>query len=34
VTEKYVLIESTVFLIVKSENIAAEGDPFAETSTN
>jgi hypothetical protein len=29
-----VLIESTVFLIVKSENIVAEGDPVAETSTN
>jgi hypothetical protein len=29
-----VLIESTIFLIVKSENIAAEGDLVADTSTN
>jgi len=34
VTEKYALIESTIFQIVKSEHIAAEGDPVAETSTN
>jgi hypothetical protein len=45
-TEKCTLIESTIlfrnkcylivkiFQIVRSEHMAAEGDPFAETSTN
>lgn len=33
-TEKCALIESTIFHIVKSERIVAEGDLVAETSTN